>query len=160
MDQENAADDEDNFNPSDVRRDYGDIAKNLPVFCVSSKAYQKISGRLENDERVSGFTRLEETEIPALQRHAWGIVQEARTATGRRFLNELSRLLTSLHLQVVQSDQPLKLAENIRKKELQSLAKAVDALQLVGTLGTGQNFVFCWKQIHELTVLHSCRSSS
>ena len=131
MDQENAADDEDNFNPYDVRRDYSDIAKNLPVFCVSSKAYQKITGRLENDERVSGFTLLEETEIPALQRHAFRIVQESRAVTGRRFFNELSHLLTSLHLQVVQSDQPLKLADSIRKKELQSLAKAVDALQLV-----------------------------
>ncbi|KAH6636266.1 hypothetical protein F5144DRAFT_645099 [Chaetomium tenue] len=141
LDHENAADDEDNFNPHDLRRDYSDIAKKLPVFCVSSKAYQKISGRLENDERVAGFSRLEDTEVPALQRHALGIVQEARAATGRRFLNELSHFLTSLHLQVVQSDQPLKLADNMREKELQSLAKAVGDLQTELVSAILQSFV-------------------
>ncbi|KAK3295670.1 Dynamin family-domain-containing protein [Chaetomium fimeti] len=141
LDQENAADDEDNFDPDNVRRDYSDVAKKLLVFCVSSKAYQKVSGRLENDERISGFTHLEDTEIPALQRHALGIVQETRTVTGRRFLSELSRFLTSLHLQVVQSGQPLKLADNMREKELQSLAKAMDSLQLELVLTIRHSFV-------------------
>lgn len=102
------------------------------MFCVSSKAYQKMSGRLENDERVAGFTRLEETEIPALQRQALGIVQEERAGTCRRFLRDLSSFLTSLHLQVVQSDQPLKLADDLREKELQSLTRAMDELKQVG----------------------------
>ena len=95
------------------------------MFCVSSKAYQKISGRLENDERVAGFARLEDTEIPALQRHAMGIVQETRAATCCRFLSGLGNFLTSLHLEVVQSDQPLKLADDLREQELQSLARAM-----------------------------------
>jgi hypothetical protein len=131
LDQDNAAHDDDNFDPDDACRDYSDVAKKLPVFCVSSKAYQKASGRLEDDERVTGFTRLQDTEIPALQRHALGIVQETRAVTGRRFLHDLSRFLTSLHIQVVQSDQPLKLADSLREKELQPLAKAMGDLELV-----------------------------
>lgn len=132
MDQENAAYDEDNFDPDHACRDYSNVAKKLPVFCVSSKAYQKISGRLKDDEKMKGFNCLEDTEIPALQKHALGNVQETRAVTGRRFLQHLSRFLTSLHLQVVLSDQPLKLASNIREKEFQSLTEAINILRLVG----------------------------
>lgn len=39
--------DEENFDPREEARDYAALAGNLPVFCVSSKAYQKMSGRLE-----------------------------------------------------------------------------------------------------------------
>jgi hypothetical protein len=131
IDQENAALDEESFDPSHVHRDYDEVAKKLPVFCVSSKAYQKISGRLENDEQVTGFSRLQDTEIPALKSHALAIVDEIRAVTCRRFLNDLSAYLTSLHLQVVQSDQPLKLADDLREKELESLVKVMDGLEKV-----------------------------
>ena len=133
-DQENTAHDEDSFDPSYVHRDYREVAKKLRVFCVSSKAYQKISGRLEKDGPVTGFTRLADTEIPALQQHALGIVHETRAVTCRRFLDDLSRFLTSLHLQVVQSDQPLKIADDLRVTELQALAEATDGLKKVLTL--------------------------
>lgn len=98
---------------------------------MSSKAYQKISGRLEDDERVAGFVELEDTEIPALQRHALGIVHKTRVVICRRFLNNLSGFLTSLHLQVVQSHQPQKLAEDIKQKELQLLSEAMQELKKV-----------------------------
>ena len=117
-----------------MHRDYGEVAKRLPVFCVSSKAYQKISGRLEKDEPVTGFTRLEHTEIPALQQHALGIAHETRAVTCRRFLDDLGRFLTSLHLQVVKSDQPHKIADDLRENELQALAIAVEELKKVATL--------------------------
>jgi hypothetical protein len=105
------------------------LARKLPVFCVSSKAYQKISGRLADDERVAGFARLEDTEIPALQRHALDVVEETRAVICRRFLGNLSRFLISLHLKVIQSDQPLKLADDLREEELQFLKNAMDGLQ-------------------------------
>ena len=101
------------------------------MFCVSSKAYQKISGRLVDDERVAGFARLEDTEIPALQRHALDVVEETRAVICRRFLGNLTRFLTSLHLKVVQSDQPLKLADDLREEELQFLKNAMDGLEKV-----------------------------
>ncbi|CCC08425.1 unnamed protein product [Sordaria macrospora k-hell] len=46
-------------------------AARLPVFCVSGRAYQRMSGMLRNDEPDrTGYLSLEETEITALQQHA------------------------------------------------------------------------------------------
>ena len=48
LDQENAEEeDPDNFDPEEDIRDYDEVARTLPVFCVSSKAYQKLSGRMK-----------------------------------------------------------------------------------------------------------------
>jgi hypothetical protein len=133
IDQDNAAHDEDNFDPSHLARDYAEIARKLPVFCVSSKAYQKMSGRLESDERVAGFGRLEDTEIPTLQKHALGIAGETRAVTCRQFLRDLGLFITSLHLQVVLSYKPLKLADDLREQESRVLADAIDDLNKVGS---------------------------
>ncbi|KAG9737576.1 hypothetical protein KCU73_g9964, partial [Aureobasidium melanogenum] len=67
---ETAADeDPDTFNPKEDLRDYEKVAKDLPVYCVSSRAYQKLAGRLVKDNAVRGFTDVEQTEIPALKLH-------------------------------------------------------------------------------------------
>jgi hypothetical protein len=67
LDMENAMEeDEENFNPEEELRDYDEVAKSLPVFCVSSRAYQKICGRLQKDEEVPGFKTAEETEVSRL----------------------------------------------------------------------------------------------
>jgi len=64
LDQENLAEeDEEAFNPEEEIRDYDEVAQSLPVFCVSSRAYQKMSGRLKKDEKVPGFTTPEETGV-------------------------------------------------------------------------------------------------
>ena len=47
--------DPDQFNPEQDLRDYTEVARSLPVFCVSSRAYQKIRGRLQRDNNVGGF---------------------------------------------------------------------------------------------------------
>jgi phage shock protein A len=65
--QDNAAEeDEDNFNPEEELRDYDQVAKSLPVFCVSSRAYQKMCGRMQKDDGIPGFVTPEETEVPQL----------------------------------------------------------------------------------------------
>ena len=70
LDQEIAAEeDEENFNPDSDVRDYEEVARSLPVFCVSSRGYQKLCGRLEKDAEVTGFTTKEQTQIPLLQAH-------------------------------------------------------------------------------------------
>lgn len=61
-----AEEDKDNFNPEEDVRDHDEVAKSLPVFCVSSR---KLQGRLRKEPPVPGFTSIEETEIPALQAH-------------------------------------------------------------------------------------------
>ncbi|RPA80576.1 hypothetical protein BJ508DRAFT_128679 [Ascobolus immersus RN42] len=51
-----------------MRRDYGAVERSFPVFCVSSRAYQRFKGRL-GEEKDDKFKDEESTEIPALQRH-------------------------------------------------------------------------------------------
>lgn len=81
IDQEIAAEeDEDNFNPEVEVRDYDEVAKSLPVFCVSSRGYQKLRGRHRKDPSVVGFTNVEETEIPALQAHVGHFIACGNTA--------------------------------------------------------------------------------
>lgn len=100
LDQETAIEeDEDHFDPDEDARDYDEVARNLPVFCVSSRAYQKLSGRLQKDAvHVDGFTSIEDTEIPRLQEHTKKLTEGGRVTNSRRFLNELSQLLNSMTL--------------------------------------------------------------
>ena len=99
LDQENAAEgNPDDFDPEEEARDYEEVARSLPVFCVSSRAYQKLSGRLQKDGDVNGFTSPDQTEIPQLQAHCRKLTEAGRLAGCRSFLNNLSRLLISLTL--------------------------------------------------------------
>jgi hypothetical protein len=63
LDEENAEEENPDFDPEEELRDYDKVAKDLPVFCVSSRAYQKLSGRLVKDNTVRGFTDVEQTEV-------------------------------------------------------------------------------------------------
>ena len=67
LDQENAQElDEENFNPDEDMRDYEEVARSLPVFCVSSRAYQKLCGRMQRDAGLPAFSSVEETEVGEL----------------------------------------------------------------------------------------------
>ncbi|EAW16751.1 LOW QUALITY PROTEIN: uncharacterized protein NFIA_000950 [Aspergillus fischeri NRRL 181] len=92
--EEDAAD----FNPDVDARDYDEVAKSLPVFCVSSRGYQKLRGRLRKEADVPGFQSVEETEVPQLQAHCKKLTEVSREANSRKFLNSLSQLLNSLRL--------------------------------------------------------------
>jgi hypothetical protein len=97
LDQENSLEeDEANFNPDDDIRDYEEVARSLPVFCVSSRAYQKLCGRLQRDKGVPGFDELKQTEIPQLQAHCKKLTEAGRELSCRRFLNSFGQLLNSL----------------------------------------------------------------
>ncbi|KAH7416967.1 Dynamin family-domain-containing protein [Cadophora sp. MPI-SDFR-AT-0126] len=99
LDMESAQEeDPDQFNPEDDLRDYDEVARSLPVFCVSSRAYQKIQGRLQRDKAVPGFRTAEETEIPQLQAHCKKLTEAGRASNCRNFLTNLSQLLNSLGL--------------------------------------------------------------
>lgn len=64
LDQEAAAEENpDTFDPEQDLRDYDQVAESLPVYCVSSRAYQKLSGRLVKDNEVRGFTDIDQTEV-------------------------------------------------------------------------------------------------
>ncbi|KAL8913784.1 MAG: hypothetical protein Q9171_001518 [Xanthocarpia ochracea] len=64
LDQENEA----IFKPEEEARDYEEVARSLPVFCVSSRGYQNLKRRLQKDGVVPGFKNIDETGIPMLQK--------------------------------------------------------------------------------------------
>ncbi|KAK2001920.1 hypothetical protein LX36DRAFT_652804 [Colletotrichum falcatum] len=100
LDQEAAIEENEQiFNPDEDIRDYDEVARNLPVFCVSSRAYQKMRGRLQKDDfNNDGFRDVDETEIPQLQQHAKKLTEDGRAANCRRFLNDLRQLLNSMRM--------------------------------------------------------------
>jgi GTPase SAR1 family protein len=129
LDQDNAAEENpDEFDPDEEIRDYEEVARSLPVFCVSSRAYQKLSGRLQKDGGVNGFTALEQTEIPQLQAHCRKLTEAGRLQGCKIFLNSLSRLLTSLSLwasddgsSAESSTQQRKMMQTFVNRNLQTL---------------------------------------
>ncbi len=132
LDQENQAEeDEENFNPEEDLRDYEEVAKSLPVFCVSSRAYQKLSGRLVKDHAVKGFTHIDETEIPALQKHAKKLTEGTRTSGCRRFLNALAQFRTSLNLWASNDGSGAKLSDAQRDTEHKFLTRKLKDLEAV-----------------------------
>lgn len=107
--------DPDNFDPMETTRDYGKLADQIKVFCVSSRAFQKLSGRLRNDLTANlGFDNVEETGIPSLRRHAASTTEQSRFLHARHFLSELGRIVQSMALwchastdDVIQAEQQL-----------------------------------------------------
>ncbi|KAL8652063.1 MAG: hypothetical protein Q9226_004426 [Calogaya cf. arnoldii] len=130
IDQEIAAEeDEDNFNPEKDVRDYDEVAKSLPVFCVSSRGYQKLQGRLRKDPAVPGFTTIEETEIPALQAHCEKLTETGRANSCRAFINRLSSLLNSLTIWASSDGTGANLTPEQKAKEARYLQQGMEGLE-------------------------------
>lgn len=99
LDQEAAEErDGENFDPEVDIRDYDEVANSLPVFCVSSRGYQKLQGRLKKDGDKPVFQSIDQTGMPALQKHCTKLTESSRLARGRKFLTGVSQLCNSLSL--------------------------------------------------------------
>lgn len=131
LDQENAVEEDDAaFDPDQDIRDYDKVASSLPVFCVSSRAYQKLSGRLEKDDFQShGFLSVEDTEIPKLQEHARKLTEAGRTSHCRRLLNDLSQLMNSMRLWSTNDGTQSILTDGEKRREEQHLNKLLNNLE-------------------------------
>ncbi|KAF2834718.1 hypothetical protein M501DRAFT_963774 [Patellaria atrata CBS 101060] len=129
LDKAEEEDDDENFNPDEDVRDYEEVARSLPVFCVSSKAYQKLCGRLTKDSGVLGFKTKEATEIPQLQQHCKKLTEAGRAANCRKFLNSLSQLVNSLILWSKNDGTGLKLSADQRQSEQAFLQKRLKDLE-------------------------------
>lgn len=130
LDQENAAEeDEANFNPDEDLRDYDDVANALPVFCVSSRAYQKMCGRLQKDDAVPGFKHPEETEIPQLQAHCQRLTEGGRIQTARTFLLSLCQQLTTFSLWASDDGTGLKMTNEEKQRQVRYLEKRLSELE-------------------------------
>jgi hypothetical protein len=121
------------FNPEADVRDYDEVARSLPVFTVSSRAYQKLMGRLLKDKAVPGFATIQETQIPQLQEHAKKTTEAGRQANCRRFLNSLSQLLNSLRLWAGSDGSSSNLTELQKSQEAKILKDKLSKLDSVST---------------------------
>lgn len=132
LDQELAADeDEENFDPECELRDYDEVARSLPVFCVSSRGYQKLQGRLRKDPNVPGFEKIEETEIPQLQAHCKQLTGKGRAANCQRFINNLSQLLNSLAMWASNDGTGANMTPEQKAREERYLQKGLKELESV-----------------------------
>ena len=130
LDQENAAEeDEDNFNPDEDMRDYDQVAKALPVFCVSSRAYQKMCGRLQKDDSVPGFNTPEETEMPQLQAHCKQLTEAGRIQTTRNFLLSLCQQLTTFSLWASNDASGVRMTDDDKRKQIRYVERRLDELE-------------------------------
>lgn len=130
LDQENAAEeDEDNFNPDEEQRDYDQVARSLPVFCVSSRAYQKMCGRLQKDDPVPGFETAEETEIPQLQAHCKKLTEAGRVQSCRNFLLSVCQLLTTFTLWASNDGTGLKMTDDDKHKQFKYVERRLQELE-------------------------------
>ncbi|KAH7117730.1 hypothetical protein B0J11DRAFT_90327 [Dendryphion nanum] len=130
LDQENAAEeDEETFNPDEDLRNYDEVAKSLPVFCVSSRAYQKLCGRLQKDGKVPGFKTPEETEIPQLQAHCRKLTETGRIQTCRTFLLSFCQQLNTLSFWVSDTGAGGKLTDGEKRKQISHLQRRLFELR-------------------------------
>ncbi|KAM3081672.1 hypothetical protein ACMFMG_005123 [Clarireedia jacksonii] len=130
LDQENAEEeDAENFNPEEDIRDYDAVAKSLPVFCVSSRAYQQMNGRLKHDATIPGFRDIEQTEVPQLQAHCKKLTESGRSANCRRYLNSSLQLILSLSLWASNDGSGLNLTDTQKATEARWLEKKLSELE-------------------------------
>ena len=130
LDMENAIEeDEESFNPDIDMRDYDEVARSLPVFCVSSRAYQKLSGRLQKDENVAGFKTLEETEIPQLQTHCKKLTEAGRIQTCRSFLASMCQQLTTFVFWASDTGSGLDMTDEDKRKQVAYLELRLGELE-------------------------------
>ena len=142
LDQELAAEEnEESFNPDVEIRDYDEVARGLPVFCVSSRGYQKLKGRLRKDPPISGFTTVEETGIPQLQVHCENLTETSRSANCRAFNNKLSQLLNSLTLWASSDGTGAHMTAEQKTREARYLQKGLKTLERVSPRKPGSMYM-------------------
>lgn len=128
-----------NFDPSVCKRDYDEIASSLPVFCVSSKGYQKLQGRFRREPPIRVFGNINDTEIPLLQAHCNGLSATQYKATCQAFLNNLEQLLNSLELLSSSAGSGGSVCEEETNKNQAFLDEKLRALQQVWFLRPHSN---------------------
>ncbi|KAI1322901.1 hypothetical protein F5Y16DRAFT_403978 [Xylariaceae sp. FL0255] len=131
LDQENAIEEDDEtFDPDEDLRDYEEVARSLPVFCVSSRAYQQLKGRLEKDDFHSeGFYSIEDTEIPKLQEHGRKVTEAGRASHYRRWMNDLARFVNTMKLWSMNDGTQSILTNSEQRREQQHLKSLLASLE-------------------------------
>lgn len=119
------------FDPQHDIRNYDAIASSFPVFCVSSRAYQKAEGRLLDDEKMIGFPALKDTGIPQLQGHAKKLTLNARREIYRRYIKNFTQIVKTLHLWAEDHGGRSALTESEKRGRVQTFKKDLYGLEEV-----------------------------
>ncbi|KAI1777637.1 hypothetical protein F4818DRAFT_320307 [Hypoxylon cercidicola] len=116
-----------NPDPEEEPRDYSEIARSLPVFCVSSRAYQGLCKQLGRSERVpEGFDGIDDTQMPQLIAHAKDFAGAERLQGSKSFLNGLLQVLQSLYLWCDVRDNELAFSAEDRQHALESELESLE----------------------------------
>jgi hypothetical protein len=96
-------------------------------FCISSKAYQKMSGRFKRDSGIQGFPNLDFTQIPQLREFADRSTLPKREEIADGILTELNLMNVSIKVWGEKKDNStLSLPQrNALKKALEEHFKAM-----------------------------------
>ena len=132
MDDERDEDDE-TFGTIVLHRDYKALADQLEVFCVSSRAFQKLQGR-SGDDKVAGFEELEDTQIPQLQQHAIAVTEDSRLHHNRAFLSQKVGALNTITLWASSNGMGFALAMQKKRKKDVNLPSILDPFEKVSRL--------------------------
>ncbi|KAI1326365.1 hypothetical protein F5Y16DRAFT_231082 [Xylariaceae sp. FL0255] len=112
------------FDPTHELRDYAAVGRSLPVFCVSSRAYQSLMG----GKSLEGFGNLEATEVPQLKKHLRDMTEPMRISSSKSFLNDLFQLLTSLHIWSIEPGREFYLTDREKKDEVAFMTTQVNKM--------------------------------
>ncbi|KAL0930832.1 Nuclear GTPase SLIP-GC 4 [Colletotrichum truncatum] len=108
--------------------DYNKIGQDLPVFCISSRGYQQLRGRMKKDRRVAGFVSLDDTEIPALREHTLELANRIQVRHFKHHMSEISRLLGMMDLFIAGDMASTALSSQEKEAETQYLQKSLEKL--------------------------------
>ncbi|RYP90460.1 hypothetical protein DL770_003433 [Monosporascus sp. CRB-9-2] len=113
------------FDPEDEQRDYGSLAAGLPVFCISSRAYQSLSNLSDNENPMLGFESSGATEIPQLIEHAKRLTESRRTQAYGQFLNSFLQNMNSLYIWVSQDEGEVQLTDEEKQAQVDNVKAAL-----------------------------------
>jgi hypothetical protein len=116
-----------NFDLKREPRDYAELKRSMPVFCVSSRAYQS----LVNGEPMNGFSKINSTEIPQVRAHAKKLTETARVTNAKSFLNDLAQMLNSLYLWSSKQNIEIYITDKEKKTEIEFVREKLNELEKV-----------------------------
>lgn len=87
---------------------------------------------MKKEQRAVGFSCLEDTQVPGLQKHTLELASSLQDSCFKRHMKQVGRLLRGIDLFLSGDDTLLKMSEAERKEECEYLHKALEKLGNVG----------------------------
>lgn len=113
--------DPDNFDPENELRDYDACRRNFPVFCVSSRGYHRLRGRMKKESDNIPFNDPAQTEFPALQAHCIKVTERPRRAAALDFIVSCQNTVNALHIWIT-NDEDREDEGTMDERQAQSIA--------------------------------------